>query len=54
LTRAQVEAIPPARLHELLQTTLEDVLDPDALTDTRRRWEQERGRIEQLLRRLRR
>jgi hypothetical protein len=35
---AQAEAIPPARLRELLVAEIEDVLDLDVFAETRRRW----------------
>jgi hypothetical protein len=46
---ARAEAIPPARLRELLRSELEAVLDLDVVAEKARRWEAERARIDALL-----
>jgi hypothetical protein len=46
---ARAEAIPPARLRELLRSKLEAVLDLDVVAEKARRWEAERARIDALL-----
>jgi hypothetical protein len=46
---AQAEAIPPARLRDLLRSELDAALDLDRADESRRRWREARGRIDELL-----